>query len=62
MVRDLFEDPESEIILFRITAHEGEIASGSTASSEPVLNLKSSEDAAATTEGQAEANSLKCDE
>ncbi|CAF2444473.1 unnamed protein product [Rotaria sp. Silwood2] len=46
-----------------ITTHENEIASGTTISSEPVLNLSSSTTAAATTtEDQAEANSLKCDE
>lgn len=50
-------------MLFRITAHGDEIASGSTASSEPVLSLKSSDNEAATTaEGEAGANSLKCDE
>jgi hypothetical protein len=47
-----------------ITAHEGEIASGSTAtaSSEPVLNLSSAGTTATTTEAQADVNSLKCDE
>jgi hypothetical protein len=50
------------LIFFRITAHESEITSASAASSEPVLNLSSSGNAATTTEAQAEANSLKCDE
>ncbi len=55
-----------KINLFRITAHEGEIASGSTAaaataSSEPVLNLSSASNVT-TTEAQVEVNSLKCDE
>jgi len=46
-----------------ITAHENEITSGSAASSEPVLNLSSSSNAAATTtEAEPEVNSLKCDE
>ncbi|CAF3449303.1 unnamed protein product [Rotaria sp. Silwood1] len=46
-----------------ITTHENEIASGTAASSEPVLNLSSNASAAVTTtEAQAEANSLKCDE
>jgi hypothetical protein len=44
-------------------AHGDEIASPSgTASSGPVLNLDTSANATTTTEGQAEANSLKCDE
>jgi len=53
----------AKIDIFRITAHENEITSESAASSEPVLNLSSSGNAAAaTTETEAEVNSLKCDE
>ena len=48
--------------LFRITAHGNEIQSESAASSAPVLNLSSSDNAATTSEASAEVNSLKCDE